>query len=301
MKDPLLLQATASEPLTYDEECVMQHSWQNDPNKCTFIVLARDLLCCNDDFDDNNHLVSSVRVKSGENDEEEERPGVAFENASPIELDADFLNRNVPAMVGDVNLFLSPLNDDDDENDNENDNESNDASDNDRPPNHSNGNDGAVPTPTALQAEIDIMIAETAYRNKGLGREATCCMLWYGAQHLDIMKYVCKIHESNGASLSLFEHSLGFERRHFAQCFGEWELVLDLRHHHHRRAAADDDAMGPEQSRANIVAALWTRTQRRGGVDGAVNSSTPAITVCHIASHKARESTNEASDDNDQR
>lgn len=41
MKDPSLLQATASEPLSLDEEYQMQISWTQDPLKRTFIVLDK--------------------------------------------------------------------------------------------------------------------------------------------------------------------------------------------------------------------------------------------------------------------
>lgn len=41
MADPMLLQLTASEPLTLEEEYSMQQSWCEDPKKCTFIILLR--------------------------------------------------------------------------------------------------------------------------------------------------------------------------------------------------------------------------------------------------------------------
>nr|ACU20525.1 unknown [Glycine max] len=44
MKDPSLLQATGSEPLTLQQEYTMQLSWSQDPNKETFIVLDKDLV-----------------------------------------------------------------------------------------------------------------------------------------------------------------------------------------------------------------------------------------------------------------
>lgn len=40
MKDPFLLESTASEPLSIEEEYNMQKLWKEDPKKCTFIVLA---------------------------------------------------------------------------------------------------------------------------------------------------------------------------------------------------------------------------------------------------------------------
>ncbi|KAK2648518.1 hypothetical protein Ddye_016007 [Dipteronia dyeriana] len=44
MQDPLLLQATASEPLTLDQEYEMHLSWCQDPLKQTFIVLDKALV-----------------------------------------------------------------------------------------------------------------------------------------------------------------------------------------------------------------------------------------------------------------
>ena len=44
MQDPQLLEATASEPLTMEQEIEMQQEWRDDEKKCTFIILARDLI-----------------------------------------------------------------------------------------------------------------------------------------------------------------------------------------------------------------------------------------------------------------
>lgn len=43
MQDPYILEMTASEPLTIEEEYEMQESWHTDPKKCTFIVTAKDI------------------------------------------------------------------------------------------------------------------------------------------------------------------------------------------------------------------------------------------------------------------
>ncbi|BAT88995.1 N-acetyltransferase 9-like protein isoform X1 [Vigna umbellata] len=71
MKDPSLLQATASDPLTLQQEYQMQLSWFQDPSKETFIVLDKDLVV-------------------GQ-----------FSHGEP----------HLEAMVGDVNLFMNDLDD----------------------------------------------------------------------------------------------------------------------------------------------------------------------------------------------
>ncbi|KAL8031073.1 hypothetical protein ABFX02_13G002000 [Erythranthe guttata] len=71
MQDPAILQATASEPLTLDQEYEMQISWFQDPLKQTFIVLDKELVV--GDF---------VHGQS-----------------------------HTEAMVGDVNIFMNDLDD----------------------------------------------------------------------------------------------------------------------------------------------------------------------------------------------
>ena len=166
MKDPHLLEATGSEPLSLEEEIAMQQSWREDPDKCTFIVLSREA--------------------SGSFDE----------------IDGDFCERNVHAMVGDVNLFLSEEDDQEEEN-------------------KSLKHNRDCPQ----QAELNVMIAEKAYQRQGMGREASCLMMMYGAKNLGIRRYFCKILTDNHASQALFE-SLGFHQYHFAECFRQVEMEL---------------------------------------------------------------------------
>jgi len=174
MQDPHLLEATGSEPLTLKEEYEMQESWRDDEFKCTFIILERKAV-----------------------------------DVIPEKEDNDFVARNVKAMVGDVNLFLS-------------DEEEEDVGD-ENPQRQSTKT--IDPADTRKQAELDIMVAEKEARGKGIGREAACLMMFYGAKALGIRRFFCKINEGNSASLALFR-KLGFEQCDYAECFQQLELEL---------------------------------------------------------------------------
>ncbi|KAH7291116.1 hypothetical protein KP509_29G001100 [Ceratopteris richardii] len=52
MQDPFLLEITGSEPLSLSEEYAMQHTWTIDPKKCTFIILEKEKMDKNADYDD---------------------------------------------------------------------------------------------------------------------------------------------------------------------------------------------------------------------------------------------------------
>jgi len=179
MKDPYLLEMTGSEPLPLEEEIAMQQSWRDDNQKCTFIVLAKDLC----DFS-----------KDGE------------------ETDSDFCQRNLAAMVGDVNLFFS-----EEEEDSDDDEQAETVGTLNKTPQ----SEGPEPQ---LQAELDIMIAEQNYRGNGLGKEASCLMMLYGANAKKIRRFFCKIKESNDASMAMFQKSLGFREYAYAAVFQEFEL-----------------------------------------------------------------------------
>jgi RimJ/RimL family protein N-acetyltransferase len=49
MQDPWLLEKTASESLSLEEERKMQVSWRDDPNKATFIIFAHSFSSRNED------------------------------------------------------------------------------------------------------------------------------------------------------------------------------------------------------------------------------------------------------------
>ncbi|CAG8142062.1 unnamed protein product [Penicillium nalgiovense] len=74
MKDPEIQEATASEPLTLEEEYSMQRSWRQDADKLTFIVCRA--------------------ITTGTEDEIPSQRKLQAESDSPA------------TMVGDINLFL---------------------------------------------------------------------------------------------------------------------------------------------------------------------------------------------------
>ncbi len=77
-------------------------------------------------------------------------------------------------MVGDTNLFLGRDDNDDDD-----------------------------------VAEVEIMIAEKSARRRGLGWEAVCAMLRYGAEELSVRTFEAKVKVDNGPSHGMFA-KLGF-------------------------------------------------------------------------------------------
>ncbi|KRX14445.1 NADPH--cytochrome P450 reductase [Trichinella nelsoni] len=151
MQCDILRAQTGSEQLSLEDEYKMQKSWQEDEDKLTFIVVAKQLWQ-ESRFDD------------------------------------------VRAMVGDVNLFF---------------------------------------TPDQSSAEVEVMIAEPAWRGRGLGKEAVKMMLVYAFQQLHVERFVAKIRSDNEPSLALFQ-SLQFKQFCRVDVFQElhMELILhpDLNH-----------------------------------------------------------------------
>jgi len=209
MQSPFLLQMTASEPLSIEEEIKMQEEWYNDDNKCTFIVLVK-YTCCS------NSVICQDFIKSVMEDKQKGSSDHHDGSDNCEESKFDFINETLDAMIGDVNLFLSEIdmNDDDDD-----DGGDGDSTHNLETKSNTNNNEGGI------QAELDIMIAEENYRRQGMGKEATLLMMIYGAQNLNIRRFIVKINEDNDASMQMFK-TLGFRVCNYAECFREYELEL---------------------------------------------------------------------------
>lgn len=189
MQDPELQAATASEPLTLEEEYAMQRSWREEGDKLTFIVCLP--------------AAEGEVVEAGVHDGEDR-------------------------MVGDVNVFLSrgEVEDDEEEEDEEVQGEG----------------EGEVhrqdskKDEAAIMGEIELMIALPHLQGQGYGRAALLTFMTYIFTHWDAiaaefaglsttpLAYLrARIHEGNVRSIGLFE-SVGFKREGKRNWFGEVEL-----------------------------------------------------------------------------
>ena len=197
MQDPFLLDATASEPLSMEEEVEMQREWRDDEHKCTFIVLARDLL--------DGQSCPDV-------------PPCPHDDDSSIERSSfpKLIDKTLDCMIGDINLFLSEEEEEIDEEESF------------RRQQHLQNiaQQVEMKPPELTQAELDLMIAESSHRSKNLGSDLALMMMHYGASQLNIRRFFVKIKDTNHSSLRLFKEKLGFEECAYAECFGEYELEV---------------------------------------------------------------------------
>ncbi|KIW72070.1 hypothetical protein PV04_00291 [Phialophora macrospora] len=223
MKDPHIQEATASEPLTLAEEHAMQRSWRNDGDKLTFII-CRPFHRMHTNGDDN--LADHGTVASWDH--------------ARLEAELD-------AMVGDVNLFISTVEGEDMHPDGMNEIHTDSTT--------TSTSTSAV-NPSIEIGELELMIAETPHRRKGLGKTALLTFLEYIVRHEgEILEefhrggsspepaqhgitdvaggrrqfgyFTVKISSSNRGSIALFE-SLGFTKTSEQESyFGEFELRLN--------------------------------------------------------------------------
>ncbi|KAG1697039.1 hypothetical protein DVH05_017425 [Phytophthora capsici] len=76
-----------------------------------------------------------------------------------------------------------------------------------------------------LACEMEIMIAEEKYRRKGFAEEAVKLMMAYATSELKVTRFICKIIETNGASIKLFE-KLGYVKYNYVAAFEQIEMEL---------------------------------------------------------------------------
>ncbi|KAL3666858.1 hypothetical protein V7S43_007808 [Phytophthora oleae] len=79
--------------------------------------------------------------------------------------------------------------------------------------------------------EIEIMIAEEKYRRKGFAEEALKLMMAYATSELEVTRFICKIIETNDASIKLFE-KLGYVKYNYVAAFEQVEMELITKDKH---------------------------------------------------------------------
>lgn len=239
----------------------MQRDWMEDERKCTFIILARDLILI---MAEQNNAKEPIQIVGNEDNAEggEENKALDIEFIPPpprlIEKNEDdgiitgtkksylsLTEMTTHAMIGDINLFLSEEESEyDSDGEIQHHHQIHHNFHNSQSPQHPgdqnrnllqicnddnnsrDGNSNATSKPKLTQAELDIMIAKPSHRHKNLGTELCLQIMHYGASFLQIRRYFVKIHESNTSSLKLFRDKLGFVQCAYAECFGELELEV---------------------------------------------------------------------------
>lgn len=240
MQDPKMLELTESEPLTLEQEYINQESWKHDPTKYCFIIHSRRPVIRT--FQDGpgvstgtgiDYTVQSAEelealkkpvdvkwIEEPEGAEEEgqvEESTVSTETPMP-DTEASSASTGVAAAsaatsvesaaaspadpypltpIGDVNLFLHP---------------------------DFNLEDYGI---AGGGCEIEIMIAESSYRRRGLGYEALQLLMQFSAEQLGVERFVVKVIASNKPSIDLFQKKLGFRLVEYVECFDEMVLFYD--------------------------------------------------------------------------
>ena len=164
----------------------------------TFIILARDLIGSSD--------VDNISPPPPYKDEVSD---------SEKKIYPTLIENTLNAMIGDINLFLSEEEVDDDSN-----NEELSYTNIQQRKQTEQSNE------LLTQAELDIMIAEPSHRHKNLGVELVLTMMHYGASHLGIKRFFVKIDEKNQSSLKLFKEKLGYVEYAYVKCFSQHELEV---------------------------------------------------------------------------
>ncbi|KAK7552727.1 N-acetyltransferase [Phyllosticta citricarpa] len=222
MQDAELREATASEPLTLDDEYAMQASWRGDADKLTFIACVAP--------------VPPLASSSSSAAAEPEADAVAVAVIQGTKHDAP------PTMIGDVNLFLV----EDDEEDGEDEAHGAQQQQQQQRAAQDEGEGEAAATAVPVIGEVEIMVASKAHQGQGFGYAVLQAFLTYVRRNLDAvlgefaaslgeqpkrarLSYLrVKIGAGNARSVRLFE-KLGFVKAsETPNYFGELELRLDM-------------------------------------------------------------------------
>eukprot|EP00939_MAST-03C_sp_MAST-3C-sp1_P004336 g4336.t1 len=239
MKDPYILKMTASEPLTMAQERFMQKSWNNDPTKCTFIVLHSQSLVDSPSSSSSSRQVEEEkevddsmgsskrtrrRVSASSFDEEVREVMDEFEisdvDEAVEETTKQYRERGVrEGVVYDLHAAAVSQRYDRRE-----------LLVNRRAAKReiaAMAGDVNLFLGPNNAAEVSVMVAEKRFRRKGLATEATLAVLRHAIWTMGITHFVAKVHEENVPSIQLFEDRLGFENFRVVEAFGEFHYKLD--------------------------------------------------------------------------
>lgn len=82
--------------------------------------------------------------------------------------------------------------------------------------------------PSAVVAELEVMVAEPESRRKGIATDALRLMMAYARLHLRVQVFVAKVLDTNTPSVELFENVLGFQVYRRVKAFGEVHMKLGV-------------------------------------------------------------------------
>ncbi|KAG8348347.1 putative N-acetyltransferase [Trypanosoma vivax] len=215
MCDHHLLESTASNPLSLSEEYENQKEWLLAEDKLTFILLAPFSLGSSSVCSCEGEAINGSR--KADKDAGSHLPCSCGTEGAPTGNPGGVSERY--CMIGDCNLFLLHAGEEAEEPEEY-------RADGLVGGNSSNTEQGhSVVAKTPLGGgrcfEVEVMIAESSFRRKGLAEEAVRLLMSYALDKLEASCFVAKILRNNVASVCLFASKLGFCFLREVHVFGE--------------------------------------------------------------------------------
>lgn len=249
MSNETILQQTASEALSMEEEYKMQLEWALGPDKRTFILVPRHELhaLLLKQYAQDPDFLLTVREEQAKNNcgyvvtqdvilnrcqadltpntcafcKQSNVMGMSLVSPDGDSAEEVFCCEQCEciaavgdlggcAAVGDVNLFLHDYLQDDNEEDEDIENRCVGAGDDEEE--------------KPIVAEVEIMIAEQSARRSGFGQIAMKLMTQYAVEWLGIKRFIAKISQDNTPSLMMFQNKLQYKIYATVECFEEVHL-----------------------------------------------------------------------------
>ncbi|CBH12325.1 N-acetyltransferase, putative [Trypanosoma brucei gambiense DAL972] len=237
MSDPKMLELTASEPLTLQEEYENQQEWLCAEDKLTFIILApvsvqQGEMEVHEGVCGKCSATAEENVEGGKKILHSSTGGAGQHSKIPVDAATTLTTRDgeegLYVMIGDCNLFLLSSGEGEMEGDGNTDSTVDTAF-------HILSSDeisSVEPTttnPTAADCgrcfEVEAMIAEGNFRRRGFGEEAVRLLMSYALDKLRASRFVAKVRANNFSSIQLFTSKLGFTLLKEVPVFGEIHYI----------------------------------------------------------------------------